>query len=934
MPELKKYLGKVYLWQYVPSLVGSIIFTLLFALATIAVGHKMHKSKTRFCLPFFLGGVFEVLGYFFRALCYNATDSLPLNIMQALFLLLPPVFFAATLYMVYSRLVRAIGGESCSLISVRWTTRLFVLGDVLTFNIQGNGGGLLANADLVHIGNIIVITGLIAQILLFLAFVACCVVFHRRFRVHLRHTSMPVAIRWEAYLNMLYFTSALILVRNIFRVVEFAMDKEGYLQQKEWPTFTPSDSAIYQDAMRKADCKSQLTAAEMSSPHQTWLLQLLQMDPLSIISGCAGLITAIGSLSVSINTFVRSCREARSDLDRVSRELHSLQTVLELIEEDAKDVTKPFPPTIQHHVSGIVTNCGSVVLEVETCIKKYGDGRIKSRVAWTINGQGDMEKLRLSLEAHKSALELALDMLSLSLTKDIKADTTGIREDTAAIKDDTTLILLQIEQLQARLPDTAAAPNDYLLQRFLEDMATYTESTLDANASCSDGMSSRALSIVDKHDESSSKSLQHDLSILATRHSSALEANSLPGRVDASRNAVKHLASSIPLDQGRLQHPIPTIEEIPHRPKGPGPASSYPKYSYDKEVALDIDTQAPGLNSLALDSRNEETQYRVAPSPRRAQRKSELSEFALLDAFDPLWRKHYGSYLQRNGLSNDAIRENQEFVLGILNQAKKGKMPSWPQENYPSPPMNYIRVESDRGQPPPLIPAPQQSKSLSSTSHRWPQQLMPYKIARGHDDAITSASKAKDFSSQEGSHLERFRGNVVVDIPVPDSILARIPQSSTLERNEFTHSRFSFVTCPPEEFGDQNYTLRATLFAQPRQTQFILVVQIDPYDKDFIRRWDLIHDSIVFAQKNFKKLEANRGAHDFWKRVVVHLHLPHGREWGRRSLDHPLVVLEAITGNLTVSGKLTQIGSEHHESIDKDSSEIGGHPVYATMAEV
>ncbi|KAI1033563.1 hypothetical protein LB505_012983 [Fusarium chuoi] len=237
MPELKKYVGKIYLWQYVPSLVGSIIFTLLFALATVAVGYKMHKSKTRFCLPFFLGGVCEVLGYLFRALCYNATESLPLNIIQALFLLLPPVFFAATLYMVYSRLVRAIGGESCSFISVRWTTRLFVLGDFLTFNIQGNGGGLLANEDLVHIGNIIVITGLIAQIILFLAFVACCVVFHRRFRVHLRHTSMPVSIRWEAYLNMLYFTSALILVRNIFRVVEFAMDKEGYLQQKEWPTF-------------------------------------------------------------------------------------------------------------------------------------------------------------------------------------------------------------------------------------------------------------------------------------------------------------------------------------------------------------------------------------------------------------------------------------------------------------------------------------------------------------------------------------------------------------------------------------------------------------------------------------------------------------------------------------------------------------------------
>ncbi|KAF4432132.1 hypothetical protein F53441_13851 [Fusarium austroafricanum] len=237
MPELKKYMGEAYLWQYVPSLAGSITFTVLFTLVSVSLGWKTHRSKTRFCIPFLIGGICEILGYIFRAAAWNATDSLPIYIMQALFLLLPPVFFAATLYMVYSRLVRAVGGESCSWITVRWTTRLFVLGDFITFNIQGNGGGLLANPDTVNIGNIIVIAGLIAQIILFLAFVACCVIFHRRFRIYLRHTSMPVGIRWEAYLNMLYFTSALILVRNIFRVVEFAMDKKGYLQQKEWPTF-------------------------------------------------------------------------------------------------------------------------------------------------------------------------------------------------------------------------------------------------------------------------------------------------------------------------------------------------------------------------------------------------------------------------------------------------------------------------------------------------------------------------------------------------------------------------------------------------------------------------------------------------------------------------------------------------------------------------
>ncbi|KAM0342089.1 hypothetical protein ACHAPU_009702 [Fusarium lateritium] len=237
MPTLKPFIGDVYLWEYLPSLPGAIAFTVLFLLITTLHGWRMFKAKLWFCIPFFIGGVCEVLGYFFRAIARNATNSLALYITQSLFLLLPPVFFAATLYMVYSRLVKAIGGESCSLISIRWTTRLFVIGDILTFNIQGNGGGLLASKKLAHIGNIIVIVGLIAQIVLFLAFVICCVVFHRRFRAHLKQTSIPVEIRWEACLNMLYFTSALILVRNVFRVVEFIMDKEGYLQQYEWPTF-------------------------------------------------------------------------------------------------------------------------------------------------------------------------------------------------------------------------------------------------------------------------------------------------------------------------------------------------------------------------------------------------------------------------------------------------------------------------------------------------------------------------------------------------------------------------------------------------------------------------------------------------------------------------------------------------------------------------
>ncbi|KAH6954782.1 hypothetical protein DER45DRAFT_571095 [Fusarium avenaceum] len=202
------------------------------------------------------------------------------------------------------------------------------------------------------------------------------------------------------------------------------------------------------------------------------------MDPLSIASGCVGLVQAIGSLSFSIHAFVRTCREARSDLDRVSRELVSLQTVLELIQEDVTDDATTFPQTLERHVSGIVLNCNSVVTEIQECITKYSsDNRLKIKASWAINGQGDVAKLRSSLEAHKAALELALDMFALHVTKDIKNDTTEIRNDTAAIKEDTAQILAEIARLQERLPKQVE--NDYILQHFLEEMTTYTEQTLD-----------------------------------------------------------------------------------------------------------------------------------------------------------------------------------------------------------------------------------------------------------------------------------------------------------------------------------------------------------------------------------------------------------------------------------------------------------------------
>jgi len=44
-------------------------------------------------------------------------------------------------------------------------------------------------------------------------------------------------VPWQASLLMLYATSLAILVRNIYRMVEFVMGQDGYLLSREWPTY-------------------------------------------------------------------------------------------------------------------------------------------------------------------------------------------------------------------------------------------------------------------------------------------------------------------------------------------------------------------------------------------------------------------------------------------------------------------------------------------------------------------------------------------------------------------------------------------------------------------------------------------------------------------------------------------------------------------------
>ena len=60
--------------------------------------------------------------------------------MQSLCLLLPPVFFAASIYMTLGRLISSVRGEAFAVLPPQWNTKTFVIGDCLSFLMQGSGG--------------------------------------------------------------------------------------------------------------------------------------------------------------------------------------------------------------------------------------------------------------------------------------------------------------------------------------------------------------------------------------------------------------------------------------------------------------------------------------------------------------------------------------------------------------------------------------------------------------------------------------------------------------------------------------------------------------------------------------------------------------------------------------------------------------------------
>lgn len=179
----------------------------------------------------------EFIGYASRAAASNNTGKLMPYIIQSVFVLLAPTLFAAAVYIVLAHIIRAVNGERYSPIPMNLITKIFISCDIVTFFVQGGGAGMTVENSLANIGEYIVIAGLVLQIATFILFVITAVIFSRRMRKNPTPAAVQCDIPWTKHLRSLYTVSAMILIRSIFRLIEYGLGNNGYLLGHEWPTY-------------------------------------------------------------------------------------------------------------------------------------------------------------------------------------------------------------------------------------------------------------------------------------------------------------------------------------------------------------------------------------------------------------------------------------------------------------------------------------------------------------------------------------------------------------------------------------------------------------------------------------------------------------------------------------------------------------------------
>ncbi|KAL4877878.1 RTA1 like protein-domain-containing protein [Aspergillus karnatakaensis] len=239
-------------YHYDPSLPAAIAFAALYLIPTcyhVYIAWASYRGDRYFrysyCIPIIIAGFVEINGYGQRAGSTQSIQDIGLFATSQTMIVLAPVLVCASLYILLSRIIIATqppGAEGKDskvlggLVKVTWLPRIFITLDVAAMLTQGGGSSVASAGEwqgtLLDIGQGILIAGLAVQVATFMVFLIVVIKFHRDgVRNFLLEDSMLKVIYG------VYIAGFFIMVRSIFRLIEFAWGVESYIMTNEWPIY-------------------------------------------------------------------------------------------------------------------------------------------------------------------------------------------------------------------------------------------------------------------------------------------------------------------------------------------------------------------------------------------------------------------------------------------------------------------------------------------------------------------------------------------------------------------------------------------------------------------------------------------------------------------------------------------------------------------------
>ncbi|KAL2809172.1 RTA1 like protein-domain-containing protein [Aspergillus granulosus] len=252
-------------YHYDPSVAAAVIFAVLYGIAFVGTIVQWFRFRPVVWLVMVISAAMESIGYIARCVSVRDVSARTPFSLQFGLLILAPVLMAGALYVLFGRIIFLVVPKEQRTFKIcwvppRWVTPIFVGFDILALFLQLVGAVMITSAngisqediDAFDRGRNLALAGVIVQIIAFGIFTIAAVRFNftsKRFvsaapeplygqdEFAMAMQDKPRKANWPVLLRVVNFSTLMILIRSIFRMIEFTEGRGGYISTHEWPFY-------------------------------------------------------------------------------------------------------------------------------------------------------------------------------------------------------------------------------------------------------------------------------------------------------------------------------------------------------------------------------------------------------------------------------------------------------------------------------------------------------------------------------------------------------------------------------------------------------------------------------------------------------------------------------------------------------------------------